>query len=74
MMGLFMSTCDHCGRRWSIDHLDAKPAHLAGPPSWIIRLFPKIRIKQLTDAADRGFDFETLEGPCCYGPGYAPGA
>lgn len=68
-----MTKCDHCGTEWDIDLLDAKPDHLAGPGSWIERLFPKIRIGRLLHAADTGFDFERLECCRCYGPGWLPG-
>ncbi len=65
--------CMNCGTAWPFHHLDAKPDHLAGPGSWVERLFPSIRLGRLHSAADRGFDFLRLEGPCCYGPGYVPG-
>jgi hypothetical protein len=61
-----------CGRAWPIRQLDAKPVRLRR--SWLNRLKPRWLIaRQVRRAADAGEDFDWLEGPCCYGPGYVGG-
>ena len=52
------ASCAQCGRVWPIDKLDAKP----GPG--------RFTVAALIEAADAGKNFDRLEGPCCYGPGY----
>ena len=66
----YMEPCECCGKLTDMLDLDCKPRHLAGKPHWLIRLMPWIRLSQLRDAADRGFDFDVLECEGCYGPGY----
>lgn len=62
--------CARCGTPTPLHLLDAKPAALRGPGDWIERLFPRLRLRQLRIAADRGADFDWLECARCYGPGY----
>lgn len=38
-----------------------------------MRLFPRIRLRALRKAADAGQDFDILECPHCYGPGWEKG-
>ncbi len=55
------ANCMCCGKEFPIEMLDAKP----GPGQFTE--------KQLEDAAERGDDFEQLECPSCFGPGYTMG-
>lgn len=55
--------CSACGRETPIDQLDAKPSHLAGVPA---------TAGEIGEAMALGLDFTVLEGPCCYGPAWAP--
>lgn len=57
-----MDRCENCGVETPIELLDAKPA----PGKWTE--------ERLRRAADAGLDFNRLEGPCCYGPGYQAGS
>lgn len=53
--------CACCGREFPIEALDAKP----GPGHFTEA--------QLSDAAERGDDFDRLECSDCFGPGFTMG-
>ncbi|KPL67388.1 hypothetical protein SZ64_04275 [Erythrobacter sp. SG61-1L] len=62
--------CQTCGKAWPIHQLDAKPLLLKRRPGfkgWIMR---RLQLWMLINAQDEGAEFDYLEGPCCYGPGY----
>jgi len=59
-----MDNCARCGIERPIEHLDAKPARLAGRRN---------TRRQLKKALLRGEDFDRLECAACYGPGFVVG-
>lgn len=64
------SRCYTCHEVTPIDDLDAKPS----PTLWLWLLALTIGQKRmLRYAADHGYDFDHLECPACYGPGYVKG-
>jgi len=59
-----MGKCQNCGKEYPYEILDGKPRRLRGGQN-------PDQVRELELAADRGEQFDWLEGPCCYGPGYA---
>lgn len=58
------SNCMNCGKTYPMLELDGKPERLR-------KGHALDQIEELSKAADRGEQFEWLEGPCCYGEGYS---
>jgi|GEM_PF-4189876 len=55
--------CQSCGKSFPIHLLDGKPERLRHGHQFD-------QLAELSKAGDTGEQFEWLEGPCCYGPGY----
>lgn len=62
------SACMSCGKMHPFEALDGKPKSFAR--FWWRFMPTSIARRLLGRAASRGVDFDWVEGPCCYGPGY----